>query len=131
MKPRTTKVGLCKELEGRVFHYARQNTADLMQTTQEKIHQNIGTKFSKDIANKLQNKKVVLIPPPMYSQAIIDCHAKWTKIKRDEQVKILAALVKKESDLKSKELSGEGCHCQASQNQIQDQGSQVRAGQAN
>ncbi len=43
-KPRTSKVGLCKELENNVFDYGVPNAPDLMRTTQEKIGQYIGIK---------------------------------------------------------------------------------------
>lgn len=46
------KVGLCKELEGNDFDYAVYNPADLMRTNQNKLHQNMGTKLSKNILNK-------------------------------------------------------------------------------
>jgi hypothetical protein len=36
-KPKTTKVGLCKELESNVFHYGGYNAANTMRVTQEKI----------------------------------------------------------------------------------------------
>ena len=36
-KPKTGKVGLCKELENHIFDYGVHNAADLMRTTQEKI----------------------------------------------------------------------------------------------
>ncbi len=36
-KPKTTKVGLCKELEGHIFDYGGHGAANLMQVTQEKI----------------------------------------------------------------------------------------------
>ncbi len=36
-KPKTSKVGLCKELEDNIFNYGVPNAADLMRTTQEKI----------------------------------------------------------------------------------------------
>ncbi len=38
-KPKTSKVGLCKELENNIFDYGVPNAADLMRTTQEKIGQ--------------------------------------------------------------------------------------------
>jgi hypothetical protein len=70
-KPRTLKVGLCKELENNVFDYGIPNAADLMQTTQEKIGQYVGIKYGEDIANELVNKVTVTIPPPVYSIAIL------------------------------------------------------------
>jgi hypothetical protein len=36
-KPKTNKVGLCKELESNVFHYGGYNAANTMRVTQEKI----------------------------------------------------------------------------------------------
>ena len=63
-------------------------------------------KFSKDIANKTQNNKVVVIPPPKYSQAIVNHHAKWTMIKHDKQAKILEVQGKTVLDLQAKELRG-------------------------
>ncbi len=41
-KPKTSKVGLCKELENNIFDYGVPNATNLMQTTQEKIGQYIG-----------------------------------------------------------------------------------------
>ncbi len=38
-KPKTTKVGLCKELEGHIFDYGGHGAADLMRVTQDKIQQ--------------------------------------------------------------------------------------------
>ena len=57
LKPKSTKVGLCKELENHIFDYSVTNAADLMRTTQEKIAQYVGIKYGEDIANKLSNKK--------------------------------------------------------------------------
>ncbi len=51
-KPKTSKVGLCKELEDNIFDYDIPNTANLMCTKQEKIGQNLGIKYGEDIANK-------------------------------------------------------------------------------
>ena len=73
-KPKTSKVGLCKELENNIFDYGVPNAADLMRTTQEKIGQYIGIKYGEDIANKLTNKATVTIPPPVYSTAILLRH---------------------------------------------------------
>ncbi len=66
-KPRTLKVGLCKELENNIFDYGIPNAADLMCTTQEMIGQYVGIKYGEDIANELTNKATVTIPPPVYS----------------------------------------------------------------
>ena len=69
-KPKSTKVGLCKELEHHIFDYGVSNAADLMRTTQEKIAQYVGAKYGEDISNELTNKTMVVVPPPVYSTAI-------------------------------------------------------------
>jgi hypothetical protein len=63
-KPKTTKVGLCKELESNVFHYGGYNAANTMRVTQEKIQQYVGIKYGEDIANKICNKVTVVLRPP-------------------------------------------------------------------
>ena len=69
-KPKTTKVGLCKELEGHIFDYGGHVAANTMRVTQKKIQQYVGIKFGEDIANKIKNKKLVVLTPPKYSNAI-------------------------------------------------------------
>ena len=53
-KPKTSKVGLCKELENNIFDYGIPNAADLIRTMQEKIGQYVGIKYGEDIANELR-----------------------------------------------------------------------------
>ncbi len=60
-KPKTTKVGLCKDLESNVFHYGGYNATDTMRVTQEKIQQYVGIKYGKDIANKICNKVTMVL----------------------------------------------------------------------
>ena len=74
-RARTTKVGLCKDLEGNVFDFGTTSAADQMRITQEKIAQYIGAKYGEDIANELQNKTTVVLPPPTYSSATMTRHA--------------------------------------------------------
>jgi hypothetical protein len=76
-KPKTSKVGLCKELESNIFNYGVSNAANLMRTTQEKIGQYVGIKYGEDIASELTNKTTVTIPPPVYSTAIPLRHQEW------------------------------------------------------
>ena len=78
-KPKTSKVGLCKELEDNIFNHGVPNAADLMRTTQEKIRQYIGIKYGEDIANELTNKATVTIPPPVYSPVILLRHQEWER----------------------------------------------------
>ncbi len=91
-KPRTTKVGLCKELESNVFDYGVHNAADLMKTTQENIVLYVGAKYGEDIVNELSNKVTVTIPPPVYSAAIIARHQQWELLVQKKQINMLAAL---------------------------------------
>jgi hypothetical protein len=41
-----------------------------MRVTQEKIQLYVGIKSGEDIANKIKNKKLVVLTPPKYSNAI-------------------------------------------------------------
>jgi hypothetical protein len=91
-KPRTSKVGLCKELKNNIFNYGIPNTADLMRSTQEKIGQYVGIKYGEDIANKLTNKTTVTIPPPVYSTAILLRHQEWERHVRRKQMNMRTAL---------------------------------------
>ncbi len=50
-KPKMSKVGLCKELENKIFDYGIPNAANIMRTTQEKIGQYAGIKYGEDIAS--------------------------------------------------------------------------------
>jgi hypothetical protein len=88
-KPKTTKVGLCKELESNVFHYGGYNAAGTMRVTQEKIQQYVGIK---DIANKICNKVTVVLRPPQYFDVIINRHQEWERHSRRKQTNPLAAL---------------------------------------
>ena len=74
-KAKSTKVGLCKDLEGNVFDFGTTSAADQMRITQEKIAQYFGAKYGEDIANELQNKTTVVIPTPTYSSATLTRHA--------------------------------------------------------
>ena len=66
-KAKSTKVRLCKDLEGNVFDFGTTSAADQMRITQEMIAQYIGAKCGEDIAYELQNKTRVVIPNPAYS----------------------------------------------------------------
>ena len=91
-KQKTTKVGLCKELESHIFDYGVVNAADLMRTTQEKISQYVGVKYGEDIANELTNKTTVVVAPPVYSAAIMQRHLEWEAHVRRKQEKTKVAL---------------------------------------
>ncbi len=101
MKPKMSKVGLCKELKSNIFNYGISNPADLMGTTQEKIGQYIGIKYGEDIANKLTNKTTVTIPPPVYSTVILLRHQEWERHVRRKQANMRTALDAKLAQLQS------------------------------
>ena len=105
-KPKTTKVGLCKELEGNVFDYCGHRAADTMRITQEKIQQYVGIKYGKDIANELKNKVQVVIKPPDYSKAIEDRHVEYQELVRSKQTKLVTALQAKLSKLQVADAAG-------------------------
>ncbi len=68
---KTTKVGLCKDLEGNMFDFGTRSTADQMQILQEKIAQYIGAKYGEDIANELQNKTRIALSAPSYPSTMM------------------------------------------------------------
>ncbi len=71
---KTTKVSLCKDLEGNVFDFGTTSAADQMQITQEKIAQYIGAKYGEDIGNELQNKTRIVLSAPAYPSATMTYH---------------------------------------------------------
>jgi hypothetical protein len=91
-KPKSTKVGLCKELENHIFDYGGHGAANTMRVTQEKILQYVGLKFGEDIANKLKNKTTMVLTPSKYSAAIEQRHVMWEQLVRKKQVNLMAAL---------------------------------------
>ena len=71
---RSTKTGLCKNLESNIFDFGTMTSLDLMQTTQEKILQYTPSTYGGDIANELKNQARVVINPPDYSDHIMARH---------------------------------------------------------
>jgi hypothetical protein len=98
----TKKVGLCKDLEGNIFDYGTKTAANLMRTTQEKLIQYVGTKFGRDIANKLQNRTAVVIPPPAYSIAVMARHTAHKTLVCRQQNNLLAANQAKKAIIKTR-----------------------------
>ncbi len=91
-KPKTPKVGLCKQLKSNVFHYGGYNAANTMRVTQEKMQQYVGITYSEDIANRICNKVTVVLRPPQYFDVIVNRHHEWERHSRKKQTNLLAAL---------------------------------------
>ena len=89
---KTVKYGLCKELEGHVFEYGGNGAADKMRVTMEKVQQFVGLKFGEDIANELQNRVKVVLPPPKYSTAAIARHVEYEQLIRTQQTTLSTAM---------------------------------------
>jgi hypothetical protein len=119
-KPKTLKVGLCKELESNIFYYGISNAADLMRTTQEKIGQYVSIKYGEDIANELTNKTMVTIPPPVYSTAILLRHQKWERHVRRKQMNMRTALDAKFAQLQSTSGIQDAVAIAEVENQVED-----------
>ena len=98
-KPKTLKVGLCKELENHIFDYGISNAPNLMHTMQEKITQYVGIKYGEDIANELTNKTTVTVAPPVYSAAIMLRHQEWKVHVRKKQKNTKTALDATDQDV--------------------------------
>ena len=105
-KPKTTKIGLYKELEGHIFDYGRHGAANTMQVTQEKIQQYIGIKFGKDIANKIKNETLVVLTPPKYSDATELRHLEYEQLVMKKQSSLMTALQAKLITLQAAEVAG-------------------------
>jgi len=88
---RTSKTGLCSALGTNVFDYGHKAAADQMRTTLEKLVQYIGTTYSQDICNELQNRTPVTIPEPAHSAAVMARHATQEQMVRTGQANIQAA----------------------------------------
>jgi hypothetical protein len=78
-----------------------------MRVTQEKIQQYVGIKFGEDIANKIKNKKVVVLTPLKYSDAIELRHQEYEKLLRRKQSNLMKALEVKLSKLQTKQVAGD------------------------
>ena len=94
-KPKSTKVGLCKELESHIFDYGGHDAAKTMRVTQEKIQQYVGLKFGEDIYNELKTRILVVLTPPKYSYAIELRHAEYKKLVRKKQTNLMTDLQSK------------------------------------
>jgi hypothetical protein len=86
-----TKVGLCKDLEGKVFDFGTMSAADQMRILQEKIAQYIGAKYGEDIANKHQNKTRIVLSAPVYPTTMMTQHALQIALVRSQQAAMLIA----------------------------------------
>jgi hypothetical protein len=106
-KPKTTKMGLCKELEGHIFDYGRHGATDTMRVTQEKIQQYVGIKFDEDIANEIKNKKLVVLTPPKYCNAIELRHQEYERLVRRKQGNLMRALEVKLITLQAQAVAGD------------------------
>ena len=100
-KGKSTKTGLCKDLEGNIFDFGTTSAADQMRITQEKIAQYIGAKYGEDIANELQNKTRIVIPNPTYSSATLTRHALRIALVRGQQATMSAARLSSRASLEA------------------------------
>jgi hypothetical protein len=56
VKPKITKVGLCKELESNVFHYGGYNAANTMRVTQEKSNSMLVSSMARTLPTRFATK---------------------------------------------------------------------------
>jgi hypothetical protein len=106
-KAKTMKMGLCKELEGHIFDYGGHGAANTMRVTQEKFQQYVGIKFGEDIANVIKNKKLVVLTPPKYSNAIMLRHQEYERLVRRKQGNLMRALEVKLTTLQAQAVAGD------------------------
>ena len=104
-RARTTKVGLCKDLESNVFDFGTTSAADQMRITQDKLAQYIGAKYGEDIANELQNKTRIVLSAPTYSSATMTHHALRIALVRSQQVVMSTARLASQRSLEAEIVS--------------------------
>ena len=63
-----------------------------MRVTMEKVQQFVGLKFGEDIANELQNRVKVVLPPPKHSTVAIARHVEYEQLIRTQQTTLLTAM---------------------------------------
>jgi hypothetical protein len=100
-------MGLCKELEGHIFNYGRHGAANTMRVTQEKIQQYVGIKFGEDIANEIKSRKLGVLTPPKYSNAIDLRHQEYERLVRRKQGNLMRALEVKLTTLQAQAVAGD------------------------
>jgi hypothetical protein len=98
---KTTKVGLCKDLEGNVFDFGTTSAADQMRITQEKITQYIGAKYGEDIANELQNKTRIVFSAPAYPSTTMTQHTLQIALVRSQEATMSTARLSSRTSLES------------------------------
>ena len=98
---KSSKVGLCKDLESNIFDFGTATCADLMRATQEKIVQDAASTYGGDIANELKNRVKLVIGALDYSDAIKLKHQARLTLVRTQQANMLWALNQKKTTLSS------------------------------
>jgi hypothetical protein len=93
-------MGLNKELKGNIFNLGERLSADLMQTTQIKIAQYIGSLYGGDIMGELKTKKEFVASAPEYPQSAEDRRPEYEAMIRAQQNNLLGRLRKKETRLR-------------------------------
>jgi hypothetical protein len=63
--------GMCANLGNTVFEYGQKSAADQIHTSWEKLAQNVGTNYGRDISNELQNKITVILVEPVQTDDVI------------------------------------------------------------
>ena len=79
---KTNEVGACKDLEGHIFTIGSGNKGkdgDMLRTSMEKMATYTGTKYGDDAAQEWISGKRIVLPDPIYSQAIKDRHSATVK----------------------------------------------------
>jgi len=73
IRPKSTKTGVTKELEGNIFDLVEKSLADLMRTTQIQIAQYVGSLYGGDIMGELQMKKEFVALLAVYHETATAC----------------------------------------------------------
>jgi len=101
IRPKSTKTGVTKELEGNIFDLGERSSADLMRTTQIQIAQYVGSIYGGDIMGELQTKKEFVAPLPIYPETATARMPAYEAFHNAKQSNNLAKLRKKKTRLQA------------------------------
>jgi hypothetical protein len=76
--------GLCDNLGDHVFTYGTRGSANQMRRTWKQIITYVGNAYSGDIQTELHDRTTYTIPPPTYSEAVLDAHRAMQKEREEE-----------------------------------------------
>jgi hypothetical protein len=89
-------------LGNNVFDFGTRGAADQVKTSYKALTQHLGTMYGPDIANELENRRILTIPMPVHSQATLNDHIAATARRDAQHIKLTTARRRKHTALRTK-----------------------------